>query len=76
MGNCHPSKTNVHLVFASFDIGFMGVTISNVTLSWFSQGDNIQCSQFLYDNVLLMMYLYLLFKLQSKKGQHDICRLG
>ena len=42
MGNCHPEKTNVNLVFASFDIGFLGVTISHVTLS---------CSQYLYNNV-------------------------
>ena len=40
MGNCRPSKTNVNLGFASVDIGFLGVTISNVILS---------CSQYLYN---------------------------
>ena len=39
MGNCHPSKTNVNLVFALVDIGVLGVTISHVTLS---------CSQYIY----------------------------
>ena len=33
MGNCHPSKTNVILGFASVDIGFIGGTKSHVTLS-------------------------------------------
>ena len=41
MGNCDPLKTNVNLDFASVDIGFLGLTISNVTLS---------CSQYLYNN--------------------------
>ena len=43
MGNCHPSKTNVNLGFASVYIqfGFHGVTIFHVTLS---------CSQYLYNN--------------------------
>ena len=40
MGNCHPSKTNVNLGFASVDTGFLGVTISNITLS---------CRQYLYN---------------------------
>ena len=40
MGNFHPSKTNVNLGFASVDIGFLGVTVSNVTLS---------CSDYLYN---------------------------
>ena len=40
MGNCHPLKHNVKLGFASVDIGFLGVTISHVTLS---------CSQYLYN---------------------------
>ena len=40
MGNCHPSKTNVNLGFASSDIVFLGVTNSHVTLS---------CSQYLYN---------------------------
>ena len=40
MGNCHPSKINVNLGFASVDIGLLGVTISHVTLS---------CSQYLYN---------------------------
>ena len=30
MGNCSPSKTNVNLGFASVDIGFLGVSISQV----------------------------------------------
>ena len=40
MGKCHPSKTNVDLILASVDIGFLDVTISHVTLS---------CSQYLYN---------------------------
>ena len=32
MGNCHPSKTNVNLGFASVDIVFLGVTISAVKM--------------------------------------------
>ena len=39
-GNCHPSKINVNLGYASVDIGFLGVTICHVTLS---------CSQYLYN---------------------------
>ena len=31
MGNCHPSKTNVNLGYASVDIAFLGVTISDVS---------------------------------------------
>ena len=42
MGNCHPSKTNVNLSFASVNIGFLGWTISHVTLS---------CSQYLYMSI-------------------------
>ena len=33
VGNCHPSKTNFNLGFASVDIGFLGVTISYVSFS-------------------------------------------
>ena len=33
MGNCHLSKTNAYLSLASVDIGFLGVTISLVTIS-------------------------------------------
>ena len=42
MGNCHPEKTNVDRGEASdsVDIGFLGVTISHVTLS---------CIQYLYN---------------------------
>ena len=49
-----PRKMNINLGFASVDIGFLGVTISNVTLS---------CSQYLY-------YMYvteLLFYFQSMR---------
>ena len=38
-----PLKTNVNLDFASVEFGFLGVTISHVTLS---------CSQYLYNTVL------------------------
>ena len=44
IGNCHPSKTNVNLGFASVDIGILGVTISHVTL---------RCSKYLYTIDLL-----------------------
>ena len=37
MGNCHPSKNNVNLSFASANNGFLRVTISHVTLC--SQND-------------------------------------
>ena len=40
MANRHPSKNNINLGFASVDIGFLGVTISHVTLS---------CRQYLYN---------------------------
>ena len=33
MGNCHPSKTNVNLGFASVVIAFLWVTISHVIVS-------------------------------------------
>ena len=33
MENCHPEKTNVDRGQAEVDIGFLGVTISHVTLS-------------------------------------------
>ena len=33
MEHCHPEKTNVDRGEAKVDIGFRGVTISNVTLS-------------------------------------------
>ena len=44
MGNCHLEKTNVNLIFDSVDIGFLKVTISNVTLS---------CSQYLYNALII-----------------------
>ena len=50
MGNCHPKETNVYLSFASVDIGFLGVTISHVTLS---------CSQYLYNITLVDGKLYI-----------------
>ena len=37
---CHPSKTNVDRGKAVVDIGFLGLTISHITLS---------CSQYLYN---------------------------
>ena len=40
MGNCHPEKSNVDRGEAEVDIGFLGVTIVQVTLS---------CSQYLYN---------------------------
>ena len=43
MGNWHPLKTSVNLHFASVDIGFLGVTISHVTLL---------CSRYLYNGLL------------------------
>ena len=46
MGNCHPSKTTVNLGFASVDIGFLGMTISHVTLSY---------SQYLYNVIMFSM---------------------
>ena len=44
MGNCHPSKTNVNVGFASVDIVFLGLTISHVTLF---------CGQYLYNRLLV-----------------------
>ena len=60
MGNCHPSKTNVNLGFASVDIVFLGVTISHVNLS---------CSQYLYNiSDAFVMYVYVMLKnVHSKK---------
>ena len=40
-----PRKTNVNLVFDSVDIGYLGVTISHVSLS---------CSQYLYNALMIL----------------------
>ena len=50
MGNCHPSKTNVNLSFASVDIGFLGMTISHITRS---------CSQYLYNIICISILWYI-----------------
>ena len=61
MGNCHPKKTNVNRE-ASVDIGFLGVTISHVTLS---------CSQYLlyYTEFKYIVYITLVSK-QSRLSEY------
>ena len=44
-----PRKMNINLGFASVDIGFLGVTLSNVTLS---------CSQYLYNMYVTELSFY------------------
>ena len=48
MGNCHPSRATVYLGFVSVNSGFLGETISNVTLS---------CSKFLYNDLLMNAFI-------------------
>ena len=50
MGNCHPKKTNVDRGEAEVDIGFRGLTISHVTLSF---------SQYLYKVPKLLPRIYI-----------------
>ena len=50
MGNCHTEKTNVKLGFASFNIGFLGMTISHITLSY---------SQYLYNIICICILWYI-----------------
>ena len=66
MGNCHPSKTNVKLGFASVNIGFLRVTIPHVTLSCcqYLYNVTIKCKEGLHERGFTQIKLNLVFNLK------------
>ena len=73
MGNCHPSKINVNLRFASVDIGFLGVTVSHVTLSCIQYLYNIPCYVMLgYEKWYTSLLLVLCGELHAFEVQNHV----